>query len=830
MRKLLFLLFTQLFLCAFPDTYEIFDNGELVVDGIKYELKTYKVTEHGEYYDDEYEMNIADVVGALPDVTEVSIPAVVSRIWTDADGISHTIDYRVRNFNAGSGFAGCSKLEHITLGMKEVRLHSGMPLGPNFSVSPGFPSRNINSIEMSEETYFILAQSGTIIYKEQDGTKSLLYVPGGYKAYSIPSIVRGILSYAFLESSIKELVIPSSVEWVSSDAFYESDIETLVLSTKTLMFKQSLSGCKKLKALVISDYDNTGKREYGWLEGVDESVIIYALPYEFDRIRDYWHGELRTLELEPTIESYSFNRGRLQFKIQDNPMIKITNVGFGIHYDDVHFSVNEDNAYDLSVSPMLKTARLFLIYEVFNESHSKSVELQQTNCVDLGIDLNTTASTATLRFSPQFNGYDKKVIDYGVRFYDSGVGKEIIVPAKDNVIRVNPSLTTESSSTKYFHYTPYIKVLEDSNEVVYYGYGSDYVYPPVLKASPKVISNTPTEVQIKFELNGDIQCESASFSYKDYTGWQEGNVDNLICAIETDVQETGHYFNFEGASLRLKYNVSYGDYSYQTTATLPIAAFSVQQEGLQLTTLPAEKTSNDRAEIRAEVNLPDFYDGTGFEWIRYDAPDLVPPTKVSCPVVGGRMSGMLKNLSSGTYYKYRPYFEGSDGTMHYGDWIAFGTADAYVYFEPTVSTLSPSEITEESAELCGYALAGSDDVLEQGFEYWKVAESRAAGEVHKVFADGERMTATLSNLDSGTRYCFRAFVTTAKETTYGSEREFTTAGEKQSGMFEIESDADVSATFNVYSLSGVCVRRNATSLDGLRPGIYIANGRKLFVR
>lgn len=38
------------------------------------------------------------------------------------------------------------------------------------------------------------------------------------------------------------------------------------------------------------------------------------------------------------------------------------------------------------------------------------------------------------------------------------------------------------------------------------------------------------------------------------------------------------------------------------------------------------------------------------------------------------------------------------------------------------------------------------------------------------------------------------------------------------------------ATFNVYSLSGQCVRRGATSLSGLPAGIYIVNGKKVMVR
>lgn len=35
---------------------------------------------------------------------------------------------------------------------------------------------------------------------------------------------------------------------------------------------------------------------------------------------------------------------------------------------------------------------------------------------------------------------------------------------------------------------------------------------------------------------------------------------------------------------------------------------------------------------------------------------------------------------------------------------------------------------------------------------------------------------------------------------------------------------------NVYTLGGVLVRRGATTLDGLSDGVYIINGKKVYVR
>lgn len=260
--------------------------------------------------------------------------------------------------------------------------------------------------------------------------------------------------------------------------------------------------------------------------------------------------------------------------------------------------------------------------------------------------------------------------------------------------------------------------------------------------------------------------------------------------------------------------------------------YNMSWPNFELTTLAARATSNDCAIICAETNMSEDETGGGFEWRRYDAPDLVPSTFVACPVANGHMEGKLKGLSSNTYYKYRAYYEDIKGTRTFGDWIAFYTADAYVYFEPTVYTYAPTNVTSTGAELRGYALAGSDDVTEQGFEYRTVAQSRAAeGDVQRVVVSGQRMRAQLDNLLPSTTYSVRTFATTAKGTTYGDEMTFTTA-EDPNGAIETVSVAKAERANDVYTLQGMLVRRNATADDlrALRPGLYIIGGRKVLVR
>lgn len=224
---------------------------------------------------------------------------------------------------------------------------------------------------------------------------------------------------------------------------------------------------------------------------------------------------------------------------------------------------------------------------------------------------------------------------------------------------------------------------------------------------------------------------------------------------------------------------------------------SKQLPALTLETVTeAKATSNTVALICATTNIDDEEANTGFEWRRYDAPDLVPSSKANCPVVDGVMTGALRNLSSSTYYKFRPFYKAESGKTWYGEWSAFGTADAYVYFDPTVRTYAAVCHDENSATVSGFIIAGSDDIKEQGFEYWKRDDAYATTKhatattddnTHQtVVATGQRMSAVLQNLEPNTTYIVRAYVTTEHGTTYGEEQIFSTPYSTTIGEVELD--------------------------------------------
>lgn len=231
-------------------------------------------------------------------------------------------------------------------------------------------------------------------------------------------------------------------------------------------------------------------------------------------------------------------------------------------------------------------------------------------------------------------------------------------------------------------------------------------------------------------------------------------------------------------------------YYYSPSKSMQLPALTLE------TVTEAKATSNTVALICATTNIDDEEANTGFEWRRYDAPDLVPSSKANCPVLDGVMTGALRNLSASTYYKFRPFYKAESGKTWYGEWSAFGTADAYVYFDPTVRTYAAVCHDENSATVSGFIIAGSDDIKEQGFEYWKRDDAYATTKhatattddnTHQtVVATGQRMSAVLQNLEPNTTYIVRAYVTTEHGTTYGEEQIFSTPYSTAIGEVELD--------------------------------------------
>ena len=312
-------------------------------------------------------------------------------------------------------------------------------------------------------------------------------------------------------------------------------------------------------------------------------------------------------------------------------------------------------------------------------------------------------------------------------------------------------------------------------------------------------------------LNQKLETENGDFYIKAKGSYEEGDA-TILGTMLSFQKEPTEYDNQNEKTFNLDPNTNHTVYYsvntkeggvYSASKTFTTGALTWSDEEYQA-------TSTTSARLMTVTNC-DATEGTGFEWRRYGAPENLKPNAVACPVIDGMLIGSLRNLNSEAYYEFRPYYTSSSGNTYYGEWTALFTGDANVYFEPEVRTYEDVVVATNNATLKGYALAGTDEITSQGFEYWKSsnqpsaeAQLNAVLDCKTVTADGISMSALIENLDYGTTYCYRAFATTEKGTVYGDTIEFTTENEP-SGIEETIVDGSEDAPVEYYNLQGVRV-------------------------
>ena len=284
------------------------------------------------------------------------------------------------------------------------------------------------------------------------------------------------------------------------------------------------------------------------------------------------------------------------------------------------------------------------------------------------------------------------------------------------------------------------------------------------------ISNAPTSVSLDFS----------------HILWTLENNYISSLGIEGGEQQQGYVLEYIG----LEPESEYKDVPIvltSNTGETETVNISFTTTALELTTKASKPVSSTTAILLAETNMSDAEVNCGFEYKRNDAPEDMAGTKVFCPVASGQMAGRLKNLKDDVYYKYRAFYQSAAGNMYYGDWQYIFTGDVAVEFDPILYTYGATVVRENEATISGYALAGSEDFTEQGFEYW--AETRANGGTNAprrmpaalnehffVQASGISLRVTLTDLDAGTVYKYRVYVKVGDQYYYGSEQAFTTTG------------------------------------------------------
>lgn len=620
------------------------------------------------------------------------------------------------------------------------------------------------------------------------------------------------LRYAFEDQTFKTLYWPKSVTTIGINAFERSDIQNLYISAETdSISSKSFENANHLENVFIDANNSKYKDIDGVVYNKDNELVFRGIPVGF--IVKKTDTNRSTLKLY--LDTLRTSGHDLPFKL-----ISVTCNGKSL--------ISRGNGWegDLWVlkGVYFKEREVIITY-------SEGDKIKKNIYVYPAVNPTVTTNGSSVEYTK---------VSFSVEA-DEGFS-EVGAIVNDVIIGKSNSYLSHSGDFESHPFT--LNNLEWNSPCNYRGYAiyegdtikSCISYTHTDEPIPTITTwgkNKPIIGTTSCLVNGSF---SVGEQYIDSCGWEISDMKTAWGTTKWTNKLTHKFVDLVPGKTYYAYFIVDAKGRRYRSSAYEFFAPSVTFENL-----PTDMVSNTTARISANTNC-DATHNIGFEWRKYDAPDLVPSTYSECPVINGKLSGTLNNLSANTYYKYRPYYKDTKGDYTYGDWLAFGTSDAYAYFKPDVFT-STYEQNEQSIKLTGYVIGGSDKITKQGFEYWtskspnkKVLEST-----------GQYMQAEIKGLISGATYSYRAFATTSKETIYGDTFEFSvpnTTGinhaeqnteemqiyfNSQKGiMVSVADKANSNCSYRINNINGDIVEtgkivadENWHSVKKLLPGIYI---------
>lgn len=238
-------------------------------------------------------------------------------------------------------------------------------------------------------------------------------------------------------------------------------------------------------------------------------------------------------------------------------------------------------------------------------------------------------------------------------------------------------------------------------------------------------------------------------------------------------------------------------------------------EAVHCETLPVSNVSNRSATLNGTIACDSYSSAEfGFQWKQMEGWSSEPAfTKGHKNDDGGISVGLVNGmLEPNTDYQYRAAVRYQGNIYAADEWETFRTESEYVYYPATVYTIFRTDRENNRLLLCGYYVAGSEEVVDQGYEYWNNAvnaSARSTGGVEVIHTDASmQYSLDVATLQAGD-YSVRAFVTTSSGITiYGN----TLAFGVQNG--EVVGISDAPAAVITCSVEGASLTvRNATGLS-----------------
>ena len=267
--------------------------------------------------------------------------------------------------------------------------------------------------------------------------------------------------------------------------------------------------------------------------------------------------------------------------------------------------------------------------------------------------------------------------------------------------------------------------------------------------------------------------------------------------------------------------------------------YSFTTKDIVCQTSAATCISNRSATLNGNISC-DAYSSAefGFQWKQMENWNTEPAFTKGHKSDDGSISVSLVNgiLEPNTDYQYRAVVRYNGKYYYSNSWKTFRTESEYIYYPTSVYTMFRTDRENNRLILCGYYVAGSEEISTQGYEYWNNSSSKSVStmfsnsNVIKIVTDQKMQYELNPEAMQDGVYSVRAFVQTASgKVEYGNTLTFEI---QQKGVVGIENQTidniNIGCSSNkqcicisnangyayaVYTLNGALVKKSKVTSD-----------------
>ena len=158
----------------------------------------------------------------------------------------------------------------------------------------------------------------------------------------------------------------------------------------------------------------------------------------------------------------------------------------------------------------------------------------------------------------------------------------------------------------------------------------------------------------------------------------------------------------------------------------PLSSFTTKN--IECQTNAATCISNRSATLNGSISCDTNSSAEfGFQWKQMEHWNTEPAFTKGHKNDDGSISVSLVNgmLEPNTDYQYRAAVHYNGKYYYSNEWKTFRTESEYIYYPTSVYTMFRTDRENNRLVLCGYYVAGSEEISTQGYEYWNNSTSKS---------------------------------------------------------------------------------------------------------